>query len=129
MTPTSGTPRAAKPHVKLTEDISGTYRPTGRRARPWSRARPTGRVLALDVSVPCPDFPTTGMPAGLAGARYLPGQPGSRPLYATTRSTSGASLGTGTGGSKMPLRASRSSGGYMPVMAARQASSVAGSCW
>ena len=89
----------------------------------------TGRVLALDVSVPCPDFPTTGMPAGLAGARYLPGQPGSRPLYATTRSTSGALSGTGTGGSKMPLRASRSSGGYMPVMAARQASSVAGSCW
>ena len=40
----------------------------------------TGRVLALDVSVPCPDFPTTGMPAGSAGARYLPGQPGSRPL-------------------------------------------------
>jgi hypothetical protein len=89
----------------------------------------TGRVLALDVSVPCPDFPTTGMPAGLAGARYLPGQPGSRPLYATTRSRSGALSGTGTGGSKMPLRASRSSGGYMPVMAARQASSVAGSCW
>ena len=87
----------------------------------------TGRVLALDVSVPCPDFPTTGMPAGLAGARYLPGQPGSRPLYATTRSRSGALSGTGTGGSKMPLRASRSSGGYMPVMAARQASSVAGS--
>jgi hypothetical protein len=23
------TPHAAKPHVKLTEDISGTYRPTG----------------------------------------------------------------------------------------------------
>jgi len=60
---------------------------------------------------------------------YLPGQPGSRPLYATTRSTSGALSGTGTGGSKMPLRASRSSGGYMPVIAARHASSVAGSCW
>jgi hypothetical protein len=29
---------AAKPHVKLTDDISGTYRPTGRRARLWSRA-------------------------------------------------------------------------------------------
>jgi hypothetical protein len=71
-----------------------------------------------------------GRHAGWLGqALYLPGQPGSRPLYATTRSTSGASSGTGTGGSKMPLRASRSSGGYMPVMAARQASSVAGSCW
>jgi hypothetical protein len=32
------TPHAAKPHVKLTEDISGTYRPTGRRARQWSQA-------------------------------------------------------------------------------------------
>ena len=120
------TPHAAKPHVKLTEDISGTD---------WSKGPAmvtgelTGLVLALDVSVPCPDFPTSGMPAGWAGARYLPGQPGSRPLYATTRSRSGALPGTGTGGSKMPLRASRSSGGYMPVMAARQASSVAGSCW
>jgi len=65
----------------------------------------------------------------LGPAFYLAGQSGSRPLYATTRSTSGASSGTGTGGSKMPLRASRLSGGYKPVMAARQASSVAGSCW
>jgi hypothetical protein len=119
--------------------VSCAWRPDGRPlfmvATAWSNGPAmvtgelTGRVLALDVSVPCPDFPTTGMPAGLAGARYLPGQPGSRPLYATTRSTSGALSGTGTGGSKMPLRASRSSGGYMPVMAARQASSVAGSCW
>src|SRR4029450_8547374 len=71
----------------------------------------TGRVLALAVSVPCPAFPTTGMPAGLAGARSLPGQPGSRPLYATTRSTSGALSGTGTGGAERGPRGGGAGGG------------------
>ena len=90
----------------------------------------TGRVLALDVSRPVPlTFPDHRHAGGFGQSLYLPDQPGSRPLYATTRSTSGASSGTGTGGSKMPLRASRASGGYIPAMAARQASSVAGSCW
>ncbi len=83
----------------------------------WSKGpamvtgEPTGRVLALEVSVPCPDLPDHRHAGWLGQALYLPGQPGSRPLYATTRSTSGASSGTGTGGSKMPLRASRSSRG------------------
>jgi len=52
--PNNWHPQAAKPHVKLTEDISGTHRPTGRRVRQWSRTRLTGRVLALDVAGPCP---------------------------------------------------------------------------
>jgi hypothetical protein len=92
------------------------------------RGRPAGSWPWTSPSR-APDLPDQRHAGWLGQVLYLPVQPGSRPLYATTRSTSGASLGTGTGGSKMPLRASRSSGGYMLVMAARQASSVAGSCW
>jgi hypothetical protein len=55
-------------------------------------------------------------------------QPGSRPLNATIRSTSGASSGTSTGGPKIPSRRSRCSGGYMADSDVRHACNELRSC-